>query len=200
MPDHNAARSTIVAVLTDAAINRIRINLRGVTITPQMIREVRDLTRSGQIDVVHVPGQSTPAMYDSDENKFFLNFARTGRMSQRALIVHEAIHAACDRANFNHMLINTSEAAAYIGQCIYMIVKQAGNHDERLGHDNPNRDRVFELAWNCARTIVANGQPSHTDIEQLRSAILQHPYYSRNGTQNAGYNGISWSLGRSLGL
>mgnify|MGYP001557670159 CR=1 FL=1 len=200
MPDHSAARSTIVAVLTDVAINRIRINLRGVTITPTMIREIRDLTRAGQIDVEHVPGQSTPAIYNSNENKFYLNFSRTGRMSQRALIIHEAIHAACDRANFDHMLINTSEAAAYIGQCVYMIVKENAGQGERLGHEDPTRDRVFELAWGCARTIASGGQPSHSDIEQLRSAILQHPYYSQNGTQNAGYNGISWSLSRACGL
>ena len=141
------------------------------------------------------------ANYNSTENKFYLKFSYATRNSQRSLIVHEAIHAACDNSDFNHMLTNTSEAFAYIGQCIFMLTKLPAGSERNLGNEEDTaRDLVFARAWACAEVIIGGGQPNHQQVELLRSAILSHPYYTDSGTQNAGYDGIPFSFRRLIGV
>lgn len=205
MPNHTAAKNAVHAVLSDPAIGRIRIRLRGVIITPAMLWGIRDMVHSNQIHVRHLPGLGSDAQYDSANdsntpNSFLLKHSQAGGYMRRAMIVHEAIHAACDHANFGHMHVDTSEAAAYIGQCLFVRIKRPPTVTDRLSHSVPIRDRVFETAWICAEAILAGGQPTQAQIEDVRTAVRNHPWYSSTGDTAAGYNGIDFSGWRAIGL
>ena len=86
------------------------------------------------------------------------------------------------------MRLTSSEAAAYIAQCIYACRK---NRDPslRLTGSTPARDRVFEIAWRIAEEVIAGRQPTSADLDALRQAVSRHPNY-RGARHLAGYNGV----------
>jgi hypothetical protein len=116
------------------------------------------------------------------------------------MIVHEAIHAACDQAIFSHMHVDTSEALAHIGQCLFVRIKRPPTVTERLESPDAARDPVFRTAWACAEVIFAGGQPTLAQTEAVRAAVRSHPWYSSTGNTAAGYNGIGFSGWRAIGF
>ncbi len=82
------------------------------------------------------------------------------------------------------------EAAAFISQCVYARSKSSDPENDRLYDDDARKDRVFEVAWGIAGTILGGRAPTESDIERLRQAVLQHPDYASEGQGVTGYDGV----------
>jgi hypothetical protein len=143
-----------------------------------------------KIGVKHVPGLDTAGIYNSTENRFYLRRDILSTIEAKALVVHEACHAGLDIARASQMRTITSESAAYISQCVYARSKSNSPRTERLQDEDPRKDRVFEIAWDLASLILDSRKPKESDIERLRQAVLEHPYYSKDGQKVTGFDGV----------
>lgn len=186
----DAAKRCILTVLSDAVVGRINFRIRTVPITPRLLQRVAECVRGRRIAVRHVPGLVKPAIYNSTENRFYLRRDTINTLESQAIIVHEAVHGGCDLMNASQMRVLSSEAAGYLGQCVFARAKTRNPDQERLTHERPTMDRIFEIAWDLAGIVLARRQPSEEQIEALRQAILADPDYHEEGEQLAGYDGV----------
>ncbi len=192
------AQRTVATVLEDPAIQRINFVIGGFEIRPPLYQLVHDAITSvigRRVEVLCNPNQRNDAWYDSDHNQFSLKSVFARPTTKQALIVHEATHAGCDLRNDHHMRVDTSEAAAYIAQCIYMRQKtrpadlRAGT---RLIDDDPDIDAIFEQAWTVAGSILDHGFSHRADTEELQRRIRACETYNPQHLQTmaaAGFNG-----------
>jgi hypothetical protein len=60
----------------------------------------------------------------------------------------------------------------------------------RLYDDDSRRDRVFELAWGIADTILGGSAPADSAVQGLQTAVMGHPSYASSGQGPAGFNGV----------
>jgi hypothetical protein len=192
------AKQTVLSVLRDPAIERINFVIGGYEIRPRLYERVRgavDGLFGPHIEVVANPHQADAAWYDSDANRLSLRSVLAETDTRKALIVHEATHAGCDLLNYHQMRTDTSEAAAYIAQCIFLRQKTsaadlaAGN---RLTSSNRGTDRILEQAWAVAGQILAHGFSHRRDTEELQDRIRHSTRYNPDHLQEmpaAGFNG-----------
>ena len=122
---HAAAKTMVIGILGEnSVIAGIHFQMRGIQYTPQCLREVRTAILDERIHVRHWPqGGTGYASYystgsEETRNTIYTGFTSVVRPTQQALIVHECMHAYCDLRNFRWMHVNTSEAVAWLAQCI----------------------------------------------------------------------------------
>jgi hypothetical protein len=184
------ARSNLLIILMDPVLYRINFSVGGVGINPAMFVRVLMGVVAGHITVRHVPRLVSPGIYNSTENRFYLRRDSFPTIPAQALAVHEACHAGCDVQRASQMRTAESETAAYIAQCVYARSKCADPSSEPLYDDDPRRDRVFELAWGVAGTILAGRAPSASELGAVRMAVLSHPNYASTAQDLAGFDGV----------
>lgn len=145
-------------------------------------------------DKIHVKFDTSMtghAEYGTGSNTFFVGFTEATSATRRALIVHEATHALCDFQNKTTMDIGESESMAYIAQCqLGRLLKTDPDPDVRLFDTPDNKDKVFEVGWALAGTILGGGQLGAADVTRMRDAVNIHPNYKNKVSQNAQYNGV----------
>jgi hypothetical protein len=184
------ARANLLSILADSSISRIQFNVGSVTISPGLFTRVAQGVRDGHIRVRHVPGLVSSGIYNSTENRFYLRRESFPDIPARALVVHEACHAGLDVARAAQMRVISSEAAAFISQCVYARSKSSDPENDRLYDDDARKDKVFEVAWGIAGRILSGSSPTESDIQRLRQAVLQHPDYVSEGQGVTGYDGV----------
>ena len=116
-----------------------------------------------------------------------MGFPKTFDLGQKALVVHEVVHAAYDQVKIK-MSVADSESIAYIVQCMYARMNNP-NRDERLFSSKPARDKVFEVGWNLAGKIIAGQGLTFDDCNAMREAVAKHPFYMANAAHDAKFNG-----------
>lgn len=138
---------------------------------------------------------SSVAFYDSVEDALFVNFTDAFSLTLQSLVIHEAVHALCDK-NEARMDIGTSESMAYIVQCHFAMLR-AGRGAARLGdgeHDGKDPlDVVFAKGWEIADRLKSGfekGELSAFSYQPMRRAVDMHPNYKDTITQPAIYNGL----------
>ena len=195
------ARTCAATALGDPGLHRIRFSICSFHIAPQQFFEIRRLIENNTIQVEHDPELRTPnlrvhsplgvAVYHYGEDRLKLNFCRfasdplMGR-GQRALIIHEAVHAICDLYHARHMYTNTSEAAAYIAQCAY-LQQHAGAFRSRAPLRDASAEHLMQIAWRLGGQVLAGTPLTHQNVREIRSAVNQ-VYTSAD--RRAGYDGI----------
>ncbi len=138
---------------------------------------------------------SSVAFYDSVEDALFVNFTDAFSMTLQALVVHEAVHALCDK-NASRMDIGTSESMAYIVQCQFAMLRM-GRGAKRLSDGKRDGkdplDVVFAQGWEIADRLMSGfekGELSAWSYQPMRKAVDMHPNYKDTITQPAIYNGL----------
>ncbi|MBM3619117.1 MAG: hypothetical protein FJX20_00365 [Alphaproteobacteria bacterium] len=135
------------------------------------------------------------AFYDSVEDALFVNFTDAFSISLQGLVIHEAVHALCDK-NKAKMDIGTSESMAYIVQCHFQMLR-AGWGAPRPGagaRDGKDPwDVVFAQGTEIAERLESGfetGELSAFSYQPMRKAVNLHPNYKDKISQPAIYNGF----------
>lgn len=182
-------KNTVTSVLRDSDTQKIKsFSFGGTGFDPQTFPILAGYIDKGKIKVDD-SGEGEMAEYDYNTNTIILGFYMIGLSYTRpALILHECTHAVYDVVQ-SKMSVAVSEAIAYIVQCQFALIKQ-GNANKRLSSSNAQKDLVFKLAWNIAMKIQAGSKPDHTEQTNLQAAVAAHPYYMKNASADAGFNGV----------
>jgi len=173
------AGHTVLRVLSDPMIQRIRFRIGAQDVGPPLLLRVAQLIREGTIKVEYDPKMQGGAEYDMATNTFHLGFTAAQTVTQEALVVHEAVHAGFDALSCKRMTVADSEAAAYLAQCTYARGKSKSAPTVRLLESSFDRasDLVFEIGWRLAGEVLDNRQPAEADVARLRQAVLGHHHY-----------------------
>lgn len=138
---------------------------------------------------------SSVAFYDSVGDAMFVNFTDAFSLTLQSLVIHEAVHALCDK-NESSMDIGTSESMAYIVQCQFAMLRSTVG-DGRLGDGKRDGkdplDVVFATGWEIAGRLMSGfekGELSAFSYQPMRKAVDMHPNYKDTITQPAIYNGF----------
>ena len=192
----SVATMTVLTTLGESAIKKISFDVREHRIVPDCYAQVRRAIVEDRIDVVVNSRLGGGAIYDSGKNQLELADGHSTHMERKALIVHECTHAWCDLKLVKNMTVRTSEAAAYLAQCVYARVKTGQPEREfpRLQSTNTLTDLVFELAWRLAGKIINNHHnPTLDEIRALEEAISNSPHYRSNADTLCKWDGVPLS-------
>ncbi len=163
----------VSASLTSTSVSKVRFQFAGHSITPQLFGTVRQLVNGGAIAVRSNPGLSSGGRYVFGDNLFEFRFSNASGVKEKALIVHEAVHAIQDY-QAKAMKTILAEAEAYLAQMIYARANLSSK---------PNfgsRGRVFEVAWDIAGNVLDGKQPTDAEQARLRSAVRADPTYANH--------------------
>ena len=190
--DDDQAKQAVLSVLTMPTVAQLRtFKINGHEFKPA---ELSALNVQVAADKIHVKFDSTMqghAEYDTGTNTFHVGFTAASSLTRKALIVHEATHALCDFQNKSTMDIGESESMAYIAQCQFArMLNTSTDPGARLMDTPANKDKVFEVGWGIAGTLLSGGMPGAADITAMRNAVNIHPNYKDKVGDNAQYNGI----------
>jgi hypothetical protein len=190
-------RSMVASALSGPVIARVNVHHVGRAIFGTTLAAVAIRVLEGEIDVVVDSTMRTwEAEYDSGTDILHLGFANASSTTRKALIVHEAVHAALDIKAVSGMTIAESESLAYVVQSFYVREHTLEPDVYRLtdpedGSDrNPWRDRVYELAWDMAATLSKGTQPTSIEWLALDHAVRRHPKYKGFAGNMAAFDGI----------
>jgi hypothetical protein len=184
-------RRMVAFALADPVLARVNVQHGGRAITGTTLAAVANRVLDGQIDVfVDSTMNSWEAEYDSGTDILHLGFASASSRTRKALIVHEAVHAALDLKAVSGMTIAESESLAYVVQCYYVREDMLDPDAQRLTDANPLKDRVYELAWDMAATLSERNQPTSIEWLALDHAVRRHPKYKGIAGKIADFDGI----------
>ena len=102
------ARQCVLRTLAEPEIRSINFHIGSVHVTSRLLGRVRTCVARNRIHVRHDPSLSGDE-YDHGNNTLYLRFDRTTRMTQKASIVHECVHAALDLARASRMRFCSTE-------------------------------------------------------------------------------------------
>lgn len=109
-------------------------------------------------------------------------------------VIHECIHAIQDSRGVE-MRRAQSEAAAYVGQMLYMIYASPGGPDAEINNIASLRETdVAEKLQKVASVVAANiylrSSPDLALLQELLNAVVNVPMYSRQ-EETVHYDGVS---------
>ena len=188
-----AAKINVGVTLADPAIKKIVFDQGGMVVRPSCFAEVAKAITADRIKVVVVKTLSTTGVYDAAVDSIELKSAEVTSIPRKALIVHECLHAWMDIAAIKNMKVKTSEAAAYLAQCIFARSKASDPTDEeyRLYSEDEKMDKVFAKAWSMAGDVVMHQtNPASSDFTDLESLVEATKKYSHEANSNAKWNGV----------
>ncbi len=106
------------------------------------------------------------------------------RENRKGLLLHECIHAMQDNRAATWMRVDTAEAAAFTGQCLFH--RACGRTQQR------ELSGLVAAAWDVADRILQSSSRSVglNDIQDLLSEIRAHPTYADQFSITGRYDGI----------
>jgi hypothetical protein len=180
---------TMVAnVVTSSEAQKIKpFTFNGIWFGPAVFQNIKNLMDEGVIKAEYDESKLGLAEYDYGNNTLYLGFTQATELTQKALVIHEVVHAVYDMVKLK-MSVATSESLAYIVQCQYAKANNP-NPNKRLEGTTPARDYVFKLAWIIAGKILAGNSPTAEECNNMREAVSKHPLYMSKSAADAGFNG-----------
>jgi hypothetical protein len=180
----NAVKNSI----TDSDTLKVKaFSFGGIGFDVRTFSVLKTIIDEGKIKVEYDSSKNGYAEYDYSTNTIYLGFLVAHDYERTALIIHECVHAVYDCVG-QKMSTAISEAIAYIVQCQYVYA--ANGPGKRLSHSNSTKDLVFKYAWAIAAAIQEGKAIDKLDKNNLISAISAHPFYAKNATSDAGFDGV----------
>jgi hypothetical protein len=186
-PMQAAATQSALAILRDPVASNIFFKVGKFDLTRARITGVVNSILNGKITVIHRPCMGHMAEYRTGQNKLLIPFASAPAIGMRALMFHEAVHAAMDVARVP-MTMQESEALAYVAQALYLRrngVDMGASVPQPSFAVNARNfvawSGIFKFAASAAEDID-NGQPvSPVDMVGLGLSITIAPTYQFEG-------------------
>jgi hypothetical protein len=186
------AKKTVLATLADRAVRQIKFEIDSFRVDPGFYALVAQCMKRGRIRVLYNRGVGTAAYYYPSEDKLELGFTSEATLTRRAIIVHECTHAVFDLRRYVQARRVTSEAAAFIAECLFARFHspRPKDPDYRLSSDDEKKDYIYELAWEIAGKILKGQTPTPGHYAGLKTAVLDHPDYAQYGRGLSGWDGV----------
>lgn len=184
----NSIETVVVNLITSQEAYNLRtFTFNGKTFNSGVFFQIKNLIEAGAIKVVYEEARSGMAEYDTGNNTLYLGFPQTYDLGQKALVIHEVVHAVYDMVKLK-MSVADSESIAYIVQCMFARMNNS-DPTQRLKSTTKARDKVFEVGWKIAGNIIEGRGVSPSDCTEMCDAVSQHPYYAGKAAGSAGFNG-----------
>lgn len=185
------AKQTVLKTLGESAIAKIKFKIDSFAVGPRSYAKVAGLIRIGRIRVEYNWSVGTSAYYYEKLNKIEVGFAATSSLTKRAQIVHECTHAVFDVHRYSKSTVATSEAAAFVAECLFARINSPKPDDPnyRLYDDKEEKDRIYRAAWQIAGKILKGKTPTPDDYSGLKKAVLKHSDY-KHGRKLSGWDGV----------
>jgi len=164
-------------VFLHPGVQRINFVISGRPVGPAQFNNVKRLVESGAIAVYVKPNDGKPAYYDHTTNSFHLRKGHASDPNWAATVIHEAVHAAMDFDKVKDIYELDSEAAAYIAQCWYFIVRLGYSGGLPEGKTAAGT-KVMQAAYEVAIDLDKEREFNYDHLYDLRFAITQHPEYA----------------------
>jgi len=190
--DDDKAKTAVMAVLMLPSIFQMKsFKINAHEFKPADLAALVPQIAMDKIHVKFENSMSGHAEYDTGTNTFHVGFTEVTSVTRKALVVHEATHALCDFQNKSTMDIGESESMAYVSQCqLGRLLKTDPDPNVRLFDTPADKDKVFEVGWAIAGTLLGGGLAGAADVARMRDAVNIHPNYKNKVGQNAKYNGV----------
>jgi hypothetical protein len=149
------------------------VKVDGYAIGPKDYGDVADKIKSGSIKIAN-DGSGDTAAYRVPHKRIDVPFQGPLSGLQKALIIHEATHAACDVKRFSMMSRLTSETLAYLAQGISL------NKQSNIVLPEGKARDVIATAMRVSGRMLSAKSPTPTpaDLDELRAAISRDPLYA----------------------
>lgn len=185
-----ALRTLVRSVLARPEVKKISFTLGGLQTGPSSFELIGENLLNGKIDVVHDAKMgANAAKYRFTANKLFLGFKASGATADNeALIVHEAVHMACDLSAVS-VKVGVDEAAGYVAQCLYFYYK----NEEVLSKPDVSpsfADPILKEAWPVAMKARTTKVLADEEIKALLKAISKHHLYAKTHSVMKHYDGV----------
>jgi hypothetical protein len=142
---------------------------------------------AGKITVIHRPCLGHIALYYPGRNQLLVPFSSAPPLGMRALMVHEATHAAMDIRRV-HLTMQQSEGMGYISQALYLLRNGADLGASVVSPPLAVAPRnflaftgIFKFAARIAEDIVAGVDASALDLLGLGVSLTAAPMYQSQG-------------------
>ena len=189
-PEDEVARRSVLNVLADPKLSRIDFTYRSYRVNWRLLIAVANRIIDRIIDVRYDSTLKNAAEYDYGDDVMFLRFKSGLSETQRALVVHEAVHAGLDVKKAGDLDGSEAEAAAYLAQAIYaMAIFPPG---DVLIDSDAFMQAIFDRAWHVAEQLAAGKKFSELSLEMyaLESAVASSPKYKKTAGKPSGYDGV----------
>lgn len=114
--------------------------------------------------------------------RFGMGSSELTRVESKALLIHEAVHAALDQRSQSSITVLRSECVAYIAQQLW--------HKAVTTEWLPDTGKKFKHAAICARSFWDAKQPKDEDMLMLEAAIMGDKEYGwKVAWEKTGYDG-----------
>lgn len=183
-----AAAQIALATLGSAPLGWINFQIGPYHISTLDFRRIADRIRSGTFAVYRLPGDATKAHYDPDANALYVKFGL--HITERANIVHEAVHAIFDLKKACNVFTLDDEAAAYFAESLYAQASVYPNETRQLIGKYQEDEDVFMESYLLAMSALRGTEIVDADFDRLRWAISKHSEYKADAHGVAGYDGV----------
>ena len=191
LPASELAKQTILKTLTDSALTKIKFKIDAYAVSPLLYNQVAQSIKNNKIRVEYNWNVGTSAYYYEKLNKIEVGFTAALTLTKRAQVIHECTHAVFDLNKYAKSTVATSEAAAFVAECLFARINSPRPNDPeyRLYDDKEAKDRIYRKAWALAGKILKGKSPSKNDYADLKTAVLKHPDY-KHGKRLSGWDGV----------
>lgn len=174
-------------------LTRLNVNRLGFNLNSHVLAKVAGAVIDDLIQVKHDPSMEPgDAEYDSQADAFKFGFRGATTPSQRALIVHEAVHAAMDMQPVKGLIKSQSEAIAYVAQCYYMYLHSPDPKEQILltTSKEPQDQEVYRLAWYIADKLHEDQEVKDIEWTALETTFYRHSEYAEDASTACIFNGL----------
>jgi hypothetical protein len=175
---HRSVSSKVIAILKDPANVGINFQVGPIQVSPQRLNAIAQAIQDGCITIAVTSAVTGgyDATYAAAKNTFTLSSAHITSITDKALIIHEAVHAICDqdRLTFRQAL---GEVAAYTAQALYYRLHES-DYTKRIGVSEAKMDEVFKTAFALADAILLGQKDYRKEIEAVAKAVRHAPKYN----------------------
>jgi hypothetical protein len=201
-PQQANAKKAALEILRDPVALGLVFKIGTMELKAGDLAAVATAITSGRITVIHRPclgrmgvywGEPRKHWWTRPRKRLLVPFAKSPPVGVRALMVHEAVHAAMDIAR-TPQTMQQAEALAYIAQALYLRRK-----GENLGAtevvpsfaEDPRNyvawKGIFKLAARIAEDIDLGHDVTNLELAGLMASISIAPTYQHEGAPaNAG--------------
>lgn len=204
-PD-NLAKSNVLKVLNDPAIEKISFGVSTKSFKPQLYHKVAKAIDAGHITVMvdttamqelGLGGLYMPTLVVDEHTELYdvlvLGFAELGNTVGRQIetgqiIVHECTHAGMDLLKLPYMTHLDHEAAAYIAGAIYAAEKliRVDQNPDNFSFQEP----IKQAAWEIGKRELQQTRIPSSFYVLLELALRTHHRYKDSIDKSVNNNGV----------
>src|SRR5262245_1591248 len=175
-------RERVTTILRSAPTKKIDFRLRQWHIDSNSFGKVADAIELEIVDVdLGVTGGALAQYNYGNDTIGFPNESFGTTPFDRAVIVHECVHAYIDSFAEGRITVSANEAAGWVAYRLHVLNSAASVPTDRSA--DPSKPHPDEVALRIANQIMntPGATVTPTDEQDLRTAIVNHPAYASRG-------------------